>query len=73
MLSEIADAMAAASFGQPKPDEHKTLYRVLEAQRQLLAHYSLKELLNASAAGETPPQPPDSPQDKPPASDASAD
>lgn len=32
MLSEIADAVAAASFGQPKADEHKTLYQVVEAQ-----------------------------------------
>jgi DNA-binding IscR family transcriptional regulator len=72
MLSEIADAVAAASFGQPKPDEHKTLYQVLEAQRQLLAHYSLKELLEASAAQvEGPSQVREDPQEQPPASDTS--
>ncbi len=46
-LSEIASAVAAASFGQPKPDE-KALRQVVEEQRQALARYSLKQLLDAS-------------------------
>jgi membrane protein len=54
-LSEIGDAVAAASFGQPKPDE-KALRHVIEDQRQALARYTLKQLLDASpAATEGPP------------------
>jgi len=67
-LSEIAGAVAAASFGQPKPDE-KALYQVIEAHQQLLAQYNLRQLLDTSAAPaegssqaqETPP-----PQEQPP-------
>ncbi|MBN1508446.1 MAG: YihY family inner membrane protein [Sedimentisphaerales bacterium] len=47
-LSEIADAMAAASFGQPKSGE-KALQQVAAAQRQLLAQYNLRQLIDASA------------------------
>jgi membrane protein len=59
-LSELADAVAAASFGQPKPDE-KALRQVMEEHQQVLAQYNLKQLLDASAA------PPDSsPQEQAP-------
>jgi membrane protein len=67
-LSELADAVAAASFGQPKPDE-KALRQVMEEHQQVLAQYNLKQLLDASAA---PPDssPPDgegpSPQEETP-------
>ncbi len=47
-LSEIANAVAAASFGQPKPDE-KALHQVIEDQRQALARYTLKQLLDTPA------------------------
>jgi membrane protein len=47
-LSEIASAMTAASFGQPKPDE-KAFRQVIEAHQKLLAEYNLKQLLDTSA------------------------
>jgi membrane protein len=55
-LSEIASAIAAASFGQPKPDE-KAMQQVFDAHQQLLAQYTLRQLLDASASpAEGPPQ-----------------
>ncbi len=47
-LSEIADAVAAASFGQPKPDE-KAMHQVVEAHQRLLAQYNLRQLLDVAA------------------------
>jgi len=44
-LSEIADAVAAASFGQPKPDE-TALQRVVEEYQRVLAQYSLRQLID---------------------------
>lgn len=55
-LSEIAGAVAAASFGQPKPGE-KALRQVMEDQQQALARYTLGQLLDVpKAAAEGPPQ-----------------
>jgi YihY family inner membrane protein len=67
-LSDIADAVAAASFGQPKPDE-KALRQVIEAHQQLLARYNLRQLLDTSTAPaegsrQDPEGPP--PQEQPP-------
>lgn len=43
-LSEVADAVAAASYGQPAADE-PALQQVVEEHRQMLARYSLKQLI----------------------------
>jgi membrane protein len=56
-LSEIADAIAAASFGQPKPDE-KSLRDVVEARQRVLAQYNLRQLLTAPPTQEHGPNPP---------------
>lgn len=68
-LSDIADAVAAASFGQPKPDE-KALRQVIEAQQQLLARYSLKQVLDTSTA---PPEGSPQVQEGPPSQEQSPD
>jgi len=68
-LSDIADAVAAASFGQPKPDE-KALRQVIEAQQQLLARYSLRQLLDTSTA---PPQGSPQVREGPPSQEQSPD
>ena len=68
-LSDIADAVAAASFGQPKPDE-KALRQVIEAQQQLLARYSLRQLLDTSTA---PPEGSPQVQEGPPSQEQSPD
>jgi membrane protein len=49
-LSEIADAVASASFGQPKPDE-TAFQRVVEEHQQVLARYNLRQLIDTP----TPP------------------
>jgi membrane protein len=55
-LSDIADAVAAASFAQPHPERHSSLYQVLQAHRGLLAQYALKQILDpATAQAQAPP------------------
>lgn len=49
-LSDIADAVATAAFGQPIPQEHGTLDRIARAQRALLAQHNLKEILDSAGA-----------------------
>jgi len=56
-LSDIADAVAAASFAQPHLDEHTSLHQIAQAQRALLAHHNLKEIMDASPASEEALQP----------------
>jgi len=60
-LSDIADAVAAASFGQPKPDE-TALQQVIKEHQQVLARFNLKELIDTPAPpAENSPQTQDDP------------
>jgi YihY family inner membrane protein len=53
-LSDITDAVAAASFAQPRIDEHGNLHQIMQAQRTLLAHHNLKEIIDAQSAHQEP-------------------
>jgi membrane protein len=45
-LSDLAAAVAAASLAQPRPELQDPLYRVVRAQRELLSHYHLQDILD---------------------------
>ncbi|MEN6427800.1 MAG: YhjD/YihY/BrkB family envelope integrity protein [Phycisphaerales bacterium] len=49
-LSEIAEAVSAVALAQPKPDTHKDLHQIAQAQRDILAQYSLRDVLDAPPA-----------------------
>jgi membrane protein len=51
-LSDIAEAVAAASFAQPRAEDSPSLERVARSQRELLARYNLKQV-----AGDDPQTP----------------
>ena len=44
-LSDIAEAVAAASFAQVSAEQSQTLDQVAQSQRTLLAKYSVKQIL----------------------------
>jgi membrane protein len=76
-LSDIAEAVSAASLAQPRPELQDPLYRVVRAQHELLSQYELEDVL-ASPSPALPParatpapvrpsaQAPDSSMDLPP-------
>ncbi len=45
-LSDIAEAVAAAGFAQSTTDQPQTLAQINQSQRNALAQYSLKQILN---------------------------
>lgn len=45
-LSNIAEAVAAAGFGQSAAEQPKCLQQITQSQRSVLAQYSLKQILN---------------------------
>jgi len=47
-LSEVADAVAAASFVQPPSEQPDSLLQIFQSQRDILAQYSLKEILGSA-------------------------
>jgi membrane protein len=49
-LSDLAEAVAAVSFGQPIPDRHDALRQIVDEKNHLLAQHTLKELLRRPAA-----------------------
>ncbi|MCP4611850.1 MAG: YihY family inner membrane protein [Planctomycetes bacterium] len=51
-LSDIAEAISVAGFAQSAPDQQQTLEQINRAQRNALAQYSLKEVLNVSQDNE---------------------
>jgi membrane protein len=65
-LSDVADALTASAFAQPRPDTHKNLQEIARAQRDFLERHNLKETLDVStppveAPGQLPPEPPAQP------------
>lgn len=56
-LSDITDAVAAASFAQPHLDEHSSLHQIVQAQRVLLADHNLKEIIDVQPASQEALQP----------------
>ena len=46
-LSEIAEALAAAGLAQPTTDQSADMQQIAQSQRNALAQYSLKQILNA--------------------------
>jgi membrane protein len=45
-LSDIAEAVSVAGFAQSTPDQSQTLEQINQSQRNILAQYSLKQILN---------------------------
>jgi membrane protein len=45
-LSDIADAVAATGFAQPGAEQPDSLQQITQSQRNILARYTLKEILN---------------------------
>ena len=45
-LSDIAEAVAAAGFGQSTTEQSANLEQIAQSQRSVLAQYSLKQILN---------------------------
>jgi len=45
-LSDIAEAVAAAGFAQSTTDQPQRLAQINQSQRNALAQYSLKQILN---------------------------
>lgn len=48
-LSDIADAVAAASLAQPRPGLEESLYRIARAKHEVLSHYELQDVLDSPA------------------------
>ncbi len=63
-LSEVAEAVSAVAFAQPKPDAHRDLHQIAQAQRNVLTQYSLRDVLDAPPAisTESPQQEVNSPE-----------
>jgi membrane protein len=62
-LSDIAQAVAEAAFGQPKLHDHTSLGRIVLAQRHSLSEHSLREICEIQqTSSDTPSEIPD---DKP--------
>jgi len=60
-LSEIADAVALASFGQPKPDE-TALQEVIKEHQRVFAQFNLRQMIDtATPPAEGSPQVQDGP------------
>jgi len=51
-LSDIAEAVSVAGFAQSAPDQPQTLERINQTQRNALAQYSLKEILDVAQDSE---------------------
>jgi len=51
-LSDIAEAVSVAGFAQTSPDQQQTLEQINQTQRNALAQYSLKEILNVTQDSE---------------------
>jgi len=45
-LSDITEAVAAVGFAQPKADQPDSLQQIAQSQREALAQYNLKQILN---------------------------
>jgi len=56
-LSDIADAVAAVSFAQPPANTQDSLYRLAQAEHDLLAQRTLKDLLQAPTGSREEPPP----------------
>jgi membrane protein len=50
-LSDIAEAVDAASFAQSTPDEPSSLKQIAQSQKTALAQYSLKQILDTETDG----------------------
>jgi len=46
-LSEIAEVVAAVALAQPNPEKHRDLHQIAQAQRGMLARYSLRDVLSS--------------------------
>jgi YihY family inner membrane protein len=55
-LSDIAEAVSAASLAQPRPELQDALCRVVQAQRELLSHYELQDVLDSLPPSPQPAQ-----------------
>jgi membrane protein len=55
-LSDIADAVAAVSFGRQTPEQSHKLARISQTQRRLLTQYSLDEIIGVGPEPEEPPK-----------------
>ena len=51
-LSDIAEAVSVAGFAQSTPDQSQVLEQINQTQRNALAQYSLKEILNITQDSE---------------------
>ena len=51
-LSDIAEAVSVAGFAQSAPDQPQVLEQINQTQRNALAQYSLKEILNVTQDSE---------------------
>ncbi len=51
-LSDISEALAAIGFAQETSDQLPSLQQITQSQRNALAQYSLKQILNVGSAGQ---------------------
>jgi len=51
-LSDIAEAVSVVGFAQSAPDQSRTLEQINQSQRNALAQYSLKQILNVTQDSE---------------------
>ncbi len=57
MLSDIAEAVSVAGFAQSAPDQPQVLEQINQTQRNGLAQYSLRQILNVTQDSEKLPKP----------------
>jgi membrane protein len=58
-LSDIAEAVSAASLAQPRPAQDDALYRVMQAKYELLSQYGLEDVLDSPPQPQRSPAPPE--------------